>query len=116
MGYRAHIVTKITREHNGSSTFNRNTEEVLEMLEKNGIDVHTKWHDIDSASWEISTLGDSGKMYQRYIAKLETLPQNETNEFFTERSEYTNQDIKETLEEWWDHRDQRDDVIRVDWF
>ena len=116
MGFRANIVTECVHKHDGSSVFNRKAKEVQDMLEKNGIDVRTRWLDLESAKWEISTSGTSGKMYQRFIAKLETLPPDEINEFFTEGGEYTNENVKEILEEWWRYRDKQDDVIRIDWF
>ena len=116
MGYRAHIVTELIRKHDGSSIFSRKASEVQEMLEKNGIDVRIVQRDIDSARWEISTYKESGKMYQRYIAKLEMLPPDEINEFFAENDRYTNENVKGILEEWWKYRDKQDDVIRVDWF
>jgi len=116
MGYRAHIVTECIRKHGGFEAFNWKANEVQEMLEKNGIDVRIQRIDVESAMWEISTAGDSGKMYQRFIAKLETLPPDEINEFFLPDGGYTNEDVKDVLENWWGYRDKRDDVIRVDWF
>jgi len=113
MGIRANIITKFTCEY-GSSTFNYKQVEVQEMLEQNGVDVLMQWNADGGGRMEISTDGDSGKMYGRYLAKLEVLPPGDKHEYLG--PDYTNLDVLVHLKNWWDYRDKKDKVIRVDWF
>lgn len=82
MGLRAHIITKYKVEHNGSSTFSYCQDKVEDLLTENGIDFCTHLNDDGCGRLEISTFGDSGENYQKYLNELAKLPPDETNEFF----------------------------------
>jgi len=112
MGIKAHIVTEITYKY-GFETFSNKQISVENMLEENGIDVRTHHDSEGNARMYIHTQGTSGKMYQRYIAKLEELPPEDEHEYV---STYTNKDVRAILAGWWEHRDKKSGIIRVDWF
>jgi hypothetical protein len=119
MGCRANVVTRYVCEYDGSSVFNWAADEVLAMLENNDIIV---WQDNEGDNyndWRINCHGESGENFQKYVTHLGTLPPGETNEYFkgnADHADYTNEFVKRILEEWWEARDEKDQVIRVHWF
>jgi hypothetical protein len=116
MGVRACIITKYVCEY-GSQTFNYRAEEVFDMLTDNGVDVWTSGGDDDYYGyWRINCSTDA---LANYIAALTKLPPDEVNAYFDKENPdneiYTNQYVREVLEDWLKHCDPVHNVIRIHW-
>jgi len=118
MGVRAYVVTKYVCEYGESPDFNYEAVRVWRMLAENGVYLRSGCGcgcDCYYGHWTIH----NSKELQAYIAKLGTLPPDEVNEYFDADDEshqdYTNQSVKETLEEWVLHCDKKSGFIRVHW-
>ena len=119
MGIRAHVVKKHVCEYSGSSNFNYEAERVWQMLTDNDVEICIGCAcgcDCYYGDWTIN----GTEPLKRYIAQIETLPPDEVNEYFdaqdADHQDYTNQSVKEILEEWVSHYDETVGMIRIHWF
>jgi hypothetical protein len=118
MGVRANLVTKYVCEYEGSQTFNYRAEEVYDMLTENDVMVWTSGGEGDYYGyWEVDC---SSGTFEQYIVLLKELPPDEVNAYFdksdSDNADYTNQYVREVLEEWLQHCDPERNIIRVHWF
>ena len=119
MGLRANVVTKYVCEYGWLSEFGNEAVRVWKMLVENGVEIYAA---CTCGSGDACYYGqwaiNGTEALLRYIATLETLPPNEVNEYFDtadDRQDYTNQSVKEILEEWVSHCDATSGVIRIHW-
>lgn len=125
MSTQAHCVKGHSRDYSDCDYFNSmDAETVLAMLKDNGINVHTADDFNARCNWEIrcgdqiESEGDP-HAFEKYIKKLERLDPKAIHEAFAEKEpkdQYTNGDIVEALKHWLANVDEKDHVIRIEWF